>query len=594
MKYADNPEVLRFLEKQQLSYTEESDQYRIKRCPYCGDNRKHFYMSRKTGQFRCVKCDSSGNLYSLQKHLGLVHPVTEIFPDENKPSNRSITKYTKRCEKYHEELLRNLEARRYLYGKWGYTLKTVKRFNLGIVVDKENITWLSIPYIGTNNKLSNIKFRTILTEDKNFSRVRGMESSLFNVNNLNTTLKCVYLCEGESDTITADTKFKLNVLGVSVGAGGFKHQWSDIINNFEIIYIIYDNDVPGQNGALTLAERVGLYKCFNIVLPKGVKDLTEFWQTFQSRAYFEVLRDRSKKFDVRDVISLKSGLEKLKTNLLTDNVLDDGLTTPWEKVNKLTGNLVPGDLFILSGQAKVGKTTLALNIGLYNSFTHKIPVLNVCLEMRPERTVAKIVSALRLIKKDDIKISDLDLVASKFKNKPFYLAHFYSFTPESVFETIRSAVQRYGIGLLIFDHLHYLVRGTNNVVAEISSAVRKFKLTAEELRIPIILIAQPRKLSGKTSRMTIDDLRDSSAIGQDADTVCIVHRERLPSKGGSKTAIFSENTEIRIEASRYATGGITTIKYNGALSRYFSDVKEERRILTKRSKRKNEDVIYVL
>lgn len=587
----EDPTIKKFLVKQKWNYTLEGDQYKIEKCPYCGDRHYHFYMSRVTGQCRCVKCDSSGNLYVLKKHLGIITPVTEVFP-ERKLSNRRITKYTRRCKKYHKALVKNIETRRYLYNKWEYTLKTIKKFKLGTVV-RGGLIWLSIPYFNAENRISNVKFRTILTEKKNFARVKNMESSLFNVNNLNTTVNYVFLCEGESDTITAYTKFRCNVLGVSVGAGGFKESWKDVIDNFEVVYIIYDSDVVGQNGALKLAEKLGIHRCFNVVLPKGSKDLTEFWKNFQSKSYFDVIKERAKKFDVKDVVTIKDALTTLKLNLLNDDTLDAGLTTPFEKVNKLMGNLVPGDLITLSGQAKVGKTTLALNIGLYNALTHKIPVLNVCLEMRPERTVTKIISFLRLIEKNNIKQRDIDLVASKFKDKPFYLAHFYSFDQDLVFETIKSAVQRYNIQLLIFDHLHYLIRSTSNVVAEVSNTVRKFKLLAEEFKIPIILISQPRKLSGKSSRMTVDDLRDSSSIGQDSDTVLIVHRERLPAKSSSKTAIFSNATEIRIEASRYSSGGVTNLQFNGAFSRYFADIKEERKILTRRSSHKNKNMVYV-
>lgn len=585
LRMSDNPEVLKYLKDKDLNYTIEGNHYKVQNCPYCGDKSYHFYINKTTGQCRCVKCDSSGNLYTLKKKCGDISPVTPAFAGD-KITEGKRNKYHLRCIKYHRLLVGNYKARRYLYGKWGYTLRDIKIFKLGFFKDDNGTKWLSIPCFNISNLLVNIKFRTIMDDNKEFARVKGMESSLFNVHNLNTKVNYVYICEGESDTITAYTKFKLiNVVGVTVGARGFKAEWSDILNHFEVIYIVYDPDVPGQQGAAKLAERLGLHKCKNIIIPS--KDLTEFWQDFRSIEYFKVLRDRASMFDVKDILLMKDVLTTLKANLMSDNVLDSGLETPWKKVNKLIGSLVPGDLVVVSGQAKVGKTTFALNVSLHNSLGLSIPTLYYCLEMRPERTITKVISFLRLIPKSDINVDDIDVVNTIFRNKPFYLAHSYSFTPDTVFETIRSAVKRYGIELMVFDHLHYLVRSLSNTASEVSHAVRRFKLLAEELKIPIILIAQPRKLSSKTSRMTVHDLRDTSSIGQDGDTIIILHRDRLQQSKNIKNrkVIFSDTVEVIVEATRYNPGGVCDLKFNGMLSRYFADLKEERKLLSLQSKK---------
>ena len=80
--------------------------------------------------------------------------------------------------------------------------------------------------------------------------------------------------------------------------------------------------------------------------------------------------------------------------------------------------------------------------------------------------------------------------------------------------------------------------------------------------------------------MTYDDLRDAASIGQDADTVVIVHRDRLPAEDpddrGEETPIFSDVAEIIVDATRYNPGGSTKLHFNGAFSRYFLDKKDEK------------------
>lgn len=589
----DDSSILQYLKRKRWDYKFESDQYKIKQCPYCGDTRFHFYINRVTGQFRCVKCDSVGNMFSLKKYVGDISSVKEVF-SERPLSDKRRRKYNRRSLKYHFALVGNLDVRRYLYNKWGYTLKDIRTFRLGILRDKNDVAWLSIPYFNEDNQLVNIKFRTILSDTKDFSRVANMESSLFNVQNLNTNSNYIYVIEGESDTITAHTKLRLNVVGVTVGARGFKSEWKDIIEQFEIINVLYDPDVDGQIGAQKLAERIGLHRCFNILLPTTTKDLTEWWKVHRSRSKFREIEEKRKRFSVKDIIPINDVLTQLKSNMLHDNVLDSGFQTPWESINKLIGNMVPGDLIILSGQAKVGKSTFALNILLYQSLMMLVPSLYYCLEMRPERIVTKIISFLRFVQRNEITTDDLDVVHGLFGRKPFYLGHSYTFTPEIVVETIRASVQRYGIEFLVFDHLHYLIRSLSNVAAEVSNMVRQFKLLAEELKIPIILIAQPKKLTGKRSRMTIHDLRDSSSIGQDGDTIIILHRDRLDVglKRRNKKIIFSNNSEIIVEATRYNPGGVAELVFDGALSRYFNNKREQRKLLSLRNRRSSKTFVF--
>jgi replicative DNA helicase len=103
-------------------------------------------------------------------------------------------------------------------------------------------------------------------------------------------------------------------------------------------------------------------------------------------------------------------------------------------------------------------------------------------------------------------------------------------------------------------------------------------LLAEELRIPILLIAQPRKLDGKTSRLTTSDLRDTSSIGQDADTVILLHRDKLPLSRDRPEVVgnlYSPKTEVIVETTRWNPGGITTLHFASDISRFFNSQQEE-------------------
>ena len=575
--------VIGYLKRKKWVYEESAGRLVVKTCPYCSDQEKHFYINPLTSQFICFKCDVNGNIYKLKKDLGDISPVSTL-PSTSKIPKSKYNKIRRGILANYKSLLEDSEALESIKTKWGFGIGDVKKFKLGVQV-KGGKKWIVIPYF-ENGKVINAKYETLPPAKKKFRRLKGMKSGLFNIDSVERDVNYLFLCEGESDAISLSRIGVKNVVGVSVGARGFKPEWYDFVSEFEKVYVVYDNDVAGQDGARKLAKRIGMDRCVNVEIPveRGITDVTDFLMDGNDLKDFQGLLKSAQKFDVDDVVSFKSILNNLESELAVSNTVDGmGYLTQWDNLNKLTGSFVPGDLIVLSGIAKVGKSTFGLNLLLEHSLMG-IPTLYYCLEMRPERIVTRVVSYVRCVSKDNITRDDVIYVRSLYGNKPFYIAHSYSFTVEKVMDTIAESVKRYGIELLLFDHLHFLIRSLDNTTAEVSNTVRQFKLLAEELQIPIFLVAQPRKLSGKRQRPTVDDLRDSSSIGQDADTVIVIHRNRVKQDGrdgsGNKP-LFDNDTEVIVDASRYSTGGIAKLYFDGELSRFFQNQKERREFLSR-------------
>ena len=113
--------------------------------------------------------------------------------------------------------------------------------------------------------------------------------------------------------------------------------------------------------------------------------------------------------------------------------------------------------------------------------------------MRPMRIIEKVIQCHT--KTGEPEPTEIEHTEYDFTGKPLYLGYCYQ-KPDlnGIIETIRAAVQRYGLKLVVFDHLHFLCRSITNQTQEIGLAVQSFKFLAEEMEIPIILIAQPRKI----------------------------------------------------------------------------------------------------
>ena len=589
----ENKDVIEYIKRKGWKFndTRDTNNYYIEHCPFCRDPKFHFHINKYTGQYNCWKCpddgSQTGNLWGLKKALGDIVAISKLDESRPKKSKADVEDLTLRVRSYHKKLKGHKRAQRIIKEKYGFGVDEIETFRLGLRVS-EGMPWLVIPYF-EGDVLTNVKYRTLPPAEKTFRREKDMKSSLFNVDKADLSISTCFIVEGETDTITAHMLLGLkNVFGNTVGARGFKAEWKDFLSQFERIYLVYDPDEPGQLGAKKMAFRIGINRCYNVVLAKEDTDeaelkdadLTNWVKAGNGLTEFNRLLESAELFDVEDVRPLRSILKELELELEGSQTLEsNGLITPWEPLNRVMGDMQSGDLIIMSGQAKIGKTTLAVNICIEQAKQY-VPVMVYCLEMRPKRMVQKVVSNMRMVERRAITAEDVQYVSARFGRIPLYLAHSYKFTVEQVIDTIRESVHRYGIELVVFDHLHFLVRSLTHITEEIGNVVRDFKLLAEELRIPIILICQPRKVQGKNAKMTYDDLRDAASIGQDADTVVIVHRDRIPDDNderGADNPIFSEDAEIIVDATRYNPGGSVKMLFDGAFSRYFLDKKDRAR-----------------
>jgi twinkle protein len=417
---------------------------------------------------------------------------------------------------------------------------------------------------------------------KDFRRVKDCRSILFNGDAIGQSPDEIYIAEGEIDALTLIDQGIKNAVGVTTGAGSFDPSWIDQLQAVKKIILCYDPDEAGQKGAREAARRLGYDRCFNVILPDG-QDVNEYFRASHDLFDFQGLINQARQFDVAGIMSFADGLKKYQEEIQRPDQTT-GIRTGWSDVDRIikTG-FMPGELIILSAPPKIGKSTLALQIVVHNAI-QDIPSLFFCLEMRPMRIIQKIAQCHN--RTGEIGMAELDRARVDFKVKPLYLGYCYQrLTLDGIMETLKAAIRRYGLKLIVFDHLHFLCRSVSNQTQEIGLAVQAFKFLAEELEIPIILIAQPRKIQAD-SIMTAMDLKDSSSIFSDCDHLIILHRARKASKGKDgaelQTEAFDPVTMVRIEASRYGPGGECLLYYHGEYSRFDPMVKsyEESRTLS--------------
>ena len=571
----------------------------LRTCPFCGDTGNHFFMDQTEGIFFCHKCNEQGNLIILQKHLGdyrgdgyhgySSRPAPPQSGGCVKPAFSTPKKFTILDEQetiaFHDRLLTDQAALRYVTDTRGISMEAVKHFKIGLKIASDGGRWLAIPHY-TGGKLINVKYRSLPPAKKAFRRIEGCKSIMLNTDILDATEvpDTVFLCEGEPDAITLWSKGIRNVIGTTTGAGSFDPEWVDRLKDVKKIIICYDNDKkadgtnPGQTGSREVARRLGYDRCFNVLLPEG-QDINDFFQTRNGGGHDEFSRmvDEARRFDVAGVMSFQECLDTWEAGL--GKIETKGLMTGFSGLDKLmAGGMKPGELLVLGAPPKIGKSTFALQIVTYNALRGN-PALFFCLEMPMQEVTEKIVQCHTHTDSKKLQIdgkSEIERTKIDFRGTPLYLGYCHQKPDiEGIIETLKAAIRRYGLKLLVFDHLHYLCRSVTHQTQEISLAVQAFKFLATELETPIILIAQPRKIQeGKI--MGAMDLKDSSSIYSDCDHLIILHRDRMTGLNGgdvtedmeTQERSFSPVTLCRVEASRYGAGGETLLYYHGEYSRF--------------------------
>lgn len=189
-----------------------------------------------------------------------------------------------------------------------------------------------------------------------------------------------------------------------------------------------------------------------------------------------------------------------------------GLRTGFDSLDDLTKGLKGGDLIVLAGQPSHGKTLVGNNVA-YKMAKRGDPVLFVTLEMTKEKVTARF---MQIAQDDGADPNDLQI---------FYQEVDWLGAPDLPM-LIRKAIQEAGCKTVIIDHLHFLAdREARDMRMEIGNITKKMKRAAVELNVPIILLAQVKRLDDAKRLPQNHDLKESGYIEQDADIILMVWRD---------------------------------------------------------------------
>jgi len=330
-------------------------------------NEAHLYINADTGQYFCHKCGEKGGIKGLRESLGI---STSALPRQN---NKPVTSKTKLALNYHKQLPLNI--REWLKNDRLLLDEDIDDFKLGYGVFYGS-SWVTIPVRDATGDVLFMKLRQdpFMPSDGPKYMGTGGDAALFNVEVLKDMPDQLVICEGEFDCLVLRA-FGIPAISSTAGARTFKDEWIEQLSFVRHLYICYDNDEAGQQGASELIEKLGIAlpstSILQIDLPDEVGDHGDITDYFKHPdadpsdlfEKYATLRSGPKPIDV-------STFEEITTRDLA-SILD--LTIKHDNENKLVSFLCMLSAYTEDSQLNVsfnapsstGKTYIPIQVAQY-------------------------------------------------------------------------------------------------------------------------------------------------------------------------------------------------------------------------------------
>lgn len=186
-------------------------------------------------------------------------------------------------------------------------------------------------------------------------------------------------------------------------------------------------------------------------------------------------------------------------------------------LDKLTEGFVPGEVIVISGPTKNGKTLLAQTLTVEFEKQGYYP-LWFSYELAPKYFLRVFEKLPLFYVPDPLKQNDLKWVLSK----------------------MIESQQKYGSRVMFIDHLHYLLdlSKITNPSLQIGAVIRYLKRIAVKRGLIIFLLCHTKKVDF-TDKLTLASIRDSSFVAQESDTVLLIQRD-VQHPGSNLAQLFVE------------------------------------------------------
>lgn len=341
------------------------------------------------------------------------------------------------------------------------------------------------------------------------------------------------------------------------------------IEAFQKIYLCLDNDANDQETTREIAQLFDYSKVYIVKLTKH-KDANDYLQAGDDVDLLHAW-NAAKRYSPDNVISTFSDIE----NALNEAGDDQIGTYPWKQMNDMTYGLHAGEVIVLKGLEKIGKTELfrAMEHHLLKTTDHNMVVIH--LEENVSTTI-KGVAGYELevpamlpdsgLTKDDI-FSGYRKAVGDNDNRIHIYTSYDTGSEKEFFSNLRFLVKAYNCKFVFLDHISWLATGLqdDDERKTLDRISQNLKSLAKELKFCLVMISHVNDL-GQT--------RGSRNITKACDTIIHLERDKMALAENVRNTTYLMLEGVRLGGQSGPAGAVVMDRMSGKLKEAKIEIEE--------------------
>ena len=317
--------------------------------------------------------------------------------------------------------------------------------------------------------------------------------------------------------------------------------------------------------------------------------------TANLKYYIDVVKDTAKRFtawqkaqefitalETEELSDCQNIVSKLSDSLIDNNsseVLDikqaisnfystkgnkrEYIATGFETLDKHVF-IETGDFIVLGGRPSAGKTALTLQIAL--NMAKKRRVAYFSLETKPDKIFDRVFANLVEMNLRDIKTGGSSIESRDWNKFSANIQNMHTLDFQVVkgagmtVTQIKAKAMELKADVIFVDYLGLIKSAGKDRYEKVTNVSMDLHTFAQQSNLPIIALSQLKRKDDKTP--TMDDLRESGQIEQDADAVIFIHQ---PSKD-------NQERELVIGKNKEGEQGHIKLSFKGQFQKFWEVV----------------------
>jgi len=553
------------------------------------------------GQFFCHRCDERGTFNKIRHHFGDA-PDGEVTPVEK---SKRLQILSQAAQYYHERLIYgegtesdpqpNLEALEYLQQERGLSMDVILRFKLGVAdgqlgdyllmnghqrdhISSTGLVWdtgkdfftpgmIMIPYF-VQGTCAQIRGRDLGAVKNKYKTPPGQLPIPFNIDIVLEENSFIVFTEGEFDAILLED-LGYSAIGIP-GARSFQEEWLRSFADVRKVFICFDNDEPGCEGAEKIAGWLG-GKSRIVEMPTpplGEKkiDVTDYFIKYGYKVedFDQLLRRASSGQLVSVMDAFEMWREREGNPTLTGVELGFDLLD-----TAIRPGLLPGQVMVMLARTGTGKTIAAINViqRQVKMYPDRTKILFVSLEQTQNEWFERarrihgfynphLIPSAAI--EGEAKGKTLEDSTVDFYRNNFMMIDKNRLSPDDLRTNIRQAEDELqgDITMVVVDYLGYWARAfKGEPYVRTSEAIMAMKEIAKDMQVPIYAPHQVNRGSEPGKPIKLNDARESGVIEETADfVISLMNDMNDPGVGPAET---NGSWEIEYLKSRHGGVGVS-------------------------------------